>query len=150
MISLGVTTQPTDNPHHHKKERLSLFSLAELGGQNQGCDCDRDQGGVQDKIGILGLGDNEENLELTAKHEEKVKLQQRDIHLVGEVSALHLQICADVFVDGPGELGPQFPCKENHTHCPDTQDDRHNDKFDPVYLQQVVGEGVVLDHTADG
>lgn len=70
-----------ENAHHHKYERFRFLTLAKLSREDQGQYRDWDHRGIDNKIEVLGLKDDKEDLELTSEYEEEIEFQESDIHL---------------------------------------------------------------------
>ena len=71
-------------------------------------------------------------------------------HLICEVSALHSQISADVFIDGPGKLIVEFPGHDHHQQGAHGDHDGNDDQEGLSFAPHVGVDGTVDGQVGDG
>lgn len=85
-----------------------------------------------------------------SQEEEEIELEDRDINLVLEISALHSQVGRDSLVDGPGKLIVQFPGAAGQENGADCQNDRYGDQERLGIGPDVLADEIIFGQLEDG
>jgi hypothetical protein len=115
----------TYNDDNHSRCRFSAYKPSTTQQDDNG---DRDGCHGERKLGSTFSRDQHQELDGETQEEEEIKLQEGDVNLVSEVTALHLQIRADMLVDSPRELVIEFPSDKSHQQCPQGHNARNDDE----------------------